>query len=97
LQGSVFLPYFSLLQLDQLASPSSQVESFVLGCSNSVLLQQKRMRTEVSVNLINGTIEYLDHSDFFEQLLYLTAADYQFISHVVEMVEKTWQEGGQHI
>jgi len=91
-KGSVFLPYFSLLQLGELTADG--VRSYTVGCSNAVLPQQRQIRPEVFVNVQEGTITFLGPQDALRRALYLSNADYEFISKIVEVVEPTWHPEG---
>jgi len=57
-KGSLFQPSFSLLQIDQLLVPN--LDSFVIGSSNRVLLQQKKLGTQIIVKIESGSVEIYD-------------------------------------
>ena len=87
--GSFFSPYTPLQHLDILASYSTK--SYVVGSTNSLLLQQKERYADLLVNLDEeNSITILSPS--LQQALRLSAADRRWIDGITQTVQDTWDE-----
>ncbi|RPA85896.1 hypothetical protein BJ508DRAFT_411528 [Ascobolus immersus RN42] len=87
-KGSLFGPYTPLQQLDILAD--ADTKSYVVGSTNSLLLQQRDRYSDILINLDEGTINITSTS--LKNALYLSAADRRWIDAVVNSVVDTWDE-----
>jgi hypothetical protein len=88
MQGSLFGPYTPLQQLDILADYGTK--SYIVGSTNSLLLQQKDRYSDILVNLDDITINITSPS--LRQALALSAADRRWIDWITSCVNETWDE-----
>jgi hypothetical protein len=87
-QGSLFGPYTPLQQLDILADYGTK--SYIVGSTNSLLLQQKDRYSDILINLDNTTINITSSS--LRAALTLSAADRRWIDFITQSVNDTWDE-----
>ncbi|KAH8698446.1 transport protein Avl9-domain-containing protein [Talaromyces proteolyticus] len=87
-KGSIFGPYTPLQQLDLLADHGTK--SYVVGSTNSLLLQQKDRYSDILINLDEGTVNVTSPS--LRTALALTAADRRWIDFLVQIINETWDE-----
>lgn len=87
-QGSLFGPYTPLQQLDLLADYGTK--SYIVGSTNSLLLQQKDRYSDILVNLDDITINITSPS--LRQALALSAADRRWIDWITSCVNETWDD-----
>ncbi|RMD40486.1 hypothetical protein DV735_g4640, partial [Chaetothyriales sp. CBS 134920] len=88
-KGSVFMPYAPLQHLDLLADYDTK--SYVVGSTNSLLLQQKEHYADLLVNLDDNSSISIQSSSL-RQALQLSAADRRWIDALTEKVVETWDE-----
>ncbi|RMZ77462.1 hypothetical protein DV738_g4355, partial [Chaetothyriales sp. CBS 135597] len=88
-KGSVFMPYAPLQHLDLLADYDTK--SYVVGSTNSLLLQQKEHYADLLVNLDDDNSISIQ-SPSLRQALQLSAADRRWIDALTEKVVETWDE-----
>lgn len=84
-QGSFFQPYCPLQQLEMLTAPS-----WVIGTTNSIFKQHRSTRADVVVDLVNGTLDFVNPS--LSQMVALTPADRRWMDTVISSVHSTWNE-----
>ncbi|KAJ5091552.1 hypothetical protein NUU61_006422 [Penicillium alfredii] len=87
-RGSMFGPYTPLQQLDLLADDGTK--SYVVGSTNSLLLQQKDRYSDILINLDEDTISISSPS--LRNALYLSTADRRWIDLLTQIVNETWDE-----
>lgn len=87
-KGSIFGPYTPLQQLDTLTDLGTK--SYVVGSTNSLLLQQKDRYCDVLVNLDEDAVSILSPS--IRSLLALSTADRRWIDFLAQAVNDTWDE-----
>ncbi|KAL1883430.1 hypothetical protein Plec18167_002434 [Paecilomyces lecythidis] len=87
-KGSMFGPYTPLQQLDLLADYGTK--SYVVGSTNSLLLQQKDRYSDVIINLDENTINISSPS--LRNALSLSAADRRWIDFLTQTINETWDE-----
>jgi hypothetical protein len=87
-QGSLFGPYTPLQQLDVLADFGTK--SYIVGSTNSLLLQQKDRYSDILINLDDDTINITSSS--LRQALTLTAADRRWIDFLTQEINDTWDD-----
>ncbi|KAJ9263831.1 hypothetical protein DTO027B5_8491 [Paecilomyces variotii] len=87
-KGSMFGPYTPLQQLDLLADHGTK--SYVVGSTNSLLLQQKDRYSDVIINLDEDTINISSPS--LRNALSLSAADRRWIDFLTQTINETWDE-----
>lgn len=87
-KGSIFGPYTPLQQLDLITD--LQTKSYVLGSTNSLLLQQRERYCDVLVNLDEDSVSIL--SPNLKAPLSLSVADRRWIDFVTTAVNDTWDE-----
>lgn len=87
-QGSLFGPYTPLQQLDILADFGTK--SYIVGSTNSLLLQQKDRYSDILINLDESTINISSPS--LRSALALTASDRRWIDYLTQEVNETWDE-----
>ncbi|KAL6807925.1 transport protein Avl9 domain-containing protein [Trichoderma sp. SZMC 28013] len=92
-KGSIFGPYTPLQQLDLLADVGTK--SYLVGSTNSLLLQQKDRYSDIIINLDDNTINITSPS--LRQALSLTAADRRWIDFLTQEVNDTWDESNPSI
>lgn len=86
--GACFGPYTPLQHLDILASYSTK--SYVVGSTNSLLLQSQSRYADVLVNLDDEPITISILSPSLKQALQLSAADRRWIDQLTQTVFDTW-------
>ncbi|BCS26056.1 putative Avl9 protein [Aspergillus puulaauensis] len=87
-KGSMFGPYTPLQQLDLLADDGTK--SYVVGSTNSLLLQQKDRYSDILINLDEDTINITSPS--LRTALTLSVADRRWIDAITQIVSDTWDE-----
>lgn len=87
-QGSLFGPYTPLQQLDILADFGTK--SYVVGSTNSLLLQQKDRYSDILINLDEGTINITSTS--LKAALQLSTPDRRWIDFITQNVNDTWDD-----
>ncbi|KAJ5618924.1 Late secretory pathway protein AVL9 [Penicillium lagena] len=87
-KGSMFGPYTPLQQLDLLADDGTK--SYVVGSTNSLLLQQKDRYSDILINLDEDTITI--PSIPLRTALALSVADRRWIDLLTQIVNETWDE-----
>ncbi|KAF2472944.1 LAlv9 family protein-like protein [Lindgomyces ingoldianus] len=86
--GSLFGPYTPLQQLDMLADHGTK--SYIVGSTNSLLLQQKDRYSDILINLDEHTIGITSPS--LRSALALSTPDRRFIDFLTQTVNDTWDE-----
>ncbi|KAI5779299.1 transport protein Avl9-domain-containing protein [Geopyxis carbonaria] len=87
-KGSLFGPYTPLQQLDVLADVGTK--SYMVGSTNSLLLQQKDRYSDILINLDEKTVNVTSSS--LRTALNLSAADRRWIDYLVQTVAESWDE-----
>jgi hypothetical protein len=87
-RGSLFGPYTPLQQLDVLADHDTK--SYVVGSTNSLLLDQKDRYSDIFINLDEGAITFQNQE--LRQALALTVPDRRWIDFLTQTVTDTWDE-----
>ncbi|KAK8128215.1 hypothetical protein PG984_009323 [Apiospora sp. TS-2023a] len=87
-KGSLLGPYTPLQQLDILADFGTK--SYIVGSTNSLLLQQKDRYSDILINLDDDTINITSTS--LRTALVLTASDRRWIDVITQEVNDTWDE-----
>ncbi|KAI9778989.1 MAG: late secretory pathway protein avl9 [Geoglossum umbratile] len=87
-KGSLFGPYTPLQQLDLLADYGTK--SYLVGSTNSLLLQQKDRYCDILINLDEGNITISSTS--LRAALALSVADRRWIDFLTQAVNDTWDE-----
>ncbi|KAL9025617.1 MAG: hypothetical protein Q9196_005591, partial [Gyalolechia fulgens] len=85
-KGSLFGPYTPLQQLDVLADHGTR--SYIVGSTNSLLLQQKDRYSDILINLDESSIAITSPS--LRSALALSAADRRWIDFLTQTVVSTW-------
>lgn len=85
-KGSLFGPYTPLQQLDVLADHGTR--SYIVGSTNSLLLQQKDRYSDILINLDESSISITSPS--LRAALTLSAADRRWIDFLTQTVTSTW-------
>ncbi len=85
-KGSLFGPYTPLQQLDVLADHGTR--SYIVGSTNSLLLQQKDRYSDILINLDESSINITSSS--LRTALTLSAADRRWIDFLTQTVTSTW-------
>jgi hypothetical protein len=85
-QGAFFGPYIPLQQLDLLADYGTK--SYIVGSTNSLLLQQKDKYSDILINLDDLTVNITSPS--LRSALLLSAADRRWIDFLTKTVTDTW-------
>jgi hypothetical protein len=88
IQGSLFGPYTPLQQLDILADYGTK--SYIVGSTNSLLLQQRDRYSDILINLDDSTIAITSPS--LRSALTLSSADRRWIDFITQSVNDTWDE-----
>ncbi|KAM7214335.1 late secretory pathway protein AVL9 [Rhypophila decipiens] len=88
-KGSLFGPYTPLQQLDILADFGTK--SYIVGSTNSLLLQQRDRYSDILINLDENTINITSTS--LKAALQLSVADRRWIDFITQNVNDTWDEG----
>lgn len=84
----MFGPYTPLQQLDILADYGTK--SYIVGSTNSLLLQQKDRYSDILINLDNSTINITSSS--LRAALALSVADRRWIDFITQSVNDTWDD-----
>jgi hypothetical protein len=84
----LFGPYTPLQQLDILADYGTK--SYVVGSTNSLLLQQKDRYSDILINLDEGTINITSPS--LKAALQLSTPDRRWIDFITQNVNDTWDD-----
>ncbi|RDA90154.1 hypothetical protein CP533_2197 [Ophiocordyceps camponoti-saundersi (nom. inval.)] len=87
-KGGFFGPYTPLQQLDILADFGTK--SYLVGSTNSLLLQQRDRYSDILINLDEDTVSITSPS--LRSALALTAADRRWIDFLTLEVNETWDE-----
>ncbi|OAL69755.1 hypothetical protein A7D00_5794 [Trichophyton violaceum] len=87
-KGSMFGPYTPLQQLDLLADYGTK--SYLVGSTNSLLLQQKDRYSDILINLDEDTVNISSPS--LRAALALSAADRRWIDFLTQTINDTWDE-----
>jgi hypothetical protein len=87
-QGSLFGPYTPLQQLDILADYGTK--SYIVGSTNSLLLQQKDRYSDILINLDETNINITSSS--LRAALALSVSDRRWIDFITQSVNDTWDE-----
>ncbi|KAF4980257.1 hypothetical protein FZEAL_3694 [Fusarium zealandicum] len=87
-KGSLFGPYTPLQQLDILADFGTK--SYIVGSTNSLLLQQKDRYSDILINLDEDSV--IVNSQSLRGALTLTAADRRWIDYLTHEINETWDE-----
>lgn len=84
----MFGPYTPLQQLDILADFGTK--SYIVGSTNSLLLQQKDRYSDILINLDDDSVNITSPS--LRTALALTAADRRWIDYLTQEINETWDE-----
>ncbi|KAM0373992.1 hypothetical protein ACHAO7_006141 [Fusarium culmorum] len=87
-KGSLFGPYTPLQQLDVLADFGTK--SYIVGSTNSLLLQQKDRYSDILINLDEESV--VINSQQLRTALTLTAADRRWIDYLTHEINETWDD-----
>ncbi|ROT40512.1 hypothetical protein SODALDRAFT_290802 [Sodiomyces alkalinus F11] len=87
-KGSLFGPYTPLQQLDILADFGTK--AYIVGSTNSLLLQQKDRYSDILINLDEKTVNISSSS--LRMALTLSAADRRWIDYLTQEVNETWDD-----
>ncbi|KAK0645487.1 transport protein Avl9-domain-containing protein [Cercophora newfieldiana] len=87
-KGSLFGPYTPLQQLDVLADFGTK--SYIVGSTNSLLLQQRDRYSDILINLDEDSINITSTS--LKAALQLSVADRRWIDFITQNVNDTWDE-----
>ncbi|CAK7232500.1 hypothetical protein SCUCBS95973_008280 [Sporothrix curviconia] len=87
-KGSLFGPYTPLQQLDVLADVGTK--SYVVGSTNSLLLQQRDRYSDILINLDDKTVSITSSS--LRTALQLSASDRRWIDFITQEVNDTWDD-----
>ncbi|KAI5866766.1 transporter Avl9 [Durotheca rogersii] len=87
-KGSLFGPYTPLQQLDILADFGTK--SYIVGSTNSLLLQQRDRYSDILINLDENTINITSTS--LRTALVLSHPDRRWIDFITQEVNDTWDE-----
>ncbi|KFZ17621.1 hypothetical protein V502_04527 [Pseudogymnoascus sp. VKM F-4520 (FW-2644)] len=87
-KGSLFGPYTPLQQLDTLADFGTK--SYIVGSTNSLLLQQRDRYSDILINLDEISINITSPS--LRTALNLSVADRRWIDFITQSVNDTWDD-----
>ncbi len=87
-KGSIFGPYTPLQQLDTLTDQGTK--SYMVGSTNTLLLQQKERYSDILVNLDDNSVTVISLA--LRGALTLTTADRRWIDFLTQAVNDTWDE-----
>lgn len=87
-RGSLFGPYTPLQQLDMLAD--ADTKSYIVGSTNSLLLQQKDRYSDILINLDDHTVNTTSSS--LRQASILSTPDRRWIDFLTQTVNDSWDE-----
>ena len=85
-KGAFFSPYAPLQHLDMLAS----AQTYVVGSTNALLLQQQSRYADIMVNLDTEPYSITIFSPSLKQASMLSAADRRWIDNLTQQVLDTW-------
>ncbi|SMR59271.1 unnamed protein product [Zymoseptoria tritici ST99CH_1E4] len=85
-KGSIFGPYTPLQQLDMITD--AETKSYVVGSTNSLLLQQKDRYCDLLVNLDEDSVTILNPT--LKSALSLSVADRRWVDFLTQAVVSTW-------
>ncbi|KAF2650824.1 LAlv9 family protein-like protein [Lophiostoma macrostomum CBS 122681] len=86
--GALFGPYTPLQQLDMLADHGTK--SYIVGSTNSLLLQQRDRYSDILINLDDHTVNITSSS--LRHALALSTPDRRWIDFLTQTVNDTWDE-----
>jgi len=86
--GSLFGPYTPLQQLDMLADHGTK--SYIVGSTNSLLLQQRDRYSDILINLDDHTVNVTSTS--LRNALILSTPDRRWIDFLTQTVYDSWDE-----
>jgi len=86
--GSLFGPYTPLQQLDMLADANTK--SYIVGSTNSLLLQQKDRYSDILINLDDHTVNITSTS--LRHASILSTPDRRWIDFLTQTVNDSWDE-----
>jgi hypothetical protein len=87
-RGAIFGPYTPLQQLDVLTDLGTN--SYVMGSTNSLLLQQKEKYCDILVNLDENSVTIISLA--LRGALALSTADRRWIDFLTQTVNETWDD-----
>ncbi|KAF1976468.1 hypothetical protein BU23DRAFT_551431 [Bimuria novae-zelandiae CBS 107.79] len=87
-KGSLFGPYTPLQQLDVLAD--QETKSYIVGSTNSLLLQQRDRYSDILINLDEHTVNVTSTS--LQQALVLSTPDRRWMDFLTQTINDTWDE-----
>ncbi|QLQ82388.1 hypothetical protein HG537_0H01500 [Torulaspora globosa] len=87
-KGGLFSPYTPLQQMDDIKSKHTQF--FVMGTSNSLLVEQKTELCHLFVDVDACTLEIIDKS--LHPILHLTSHDKRWIDSIHTLVSQSWNQ-----
>ncbi|KKA28906.1 hypothetical protein TD95_002499 [Thielaviopsis punctulata] len=87
-KGALFGPYTPLQQLDVLADVGTK--SYIVGSTNSLLLQQRDRYSDILINLDDNSINITSPS--LRSALNLTPADRRWMDFLIQSVNDTWDD-----
>ena len=87
-KGSIFGPYTPLQQLDMITDLNTK--SYMVGSTNSLLLQQKDRYCDVLVNLDENSVTIISLA--LRSSLALSTADRRWIDFLTQAVNDTWDD-----
>lgn len=87
-KGSLFGPYTPLQQLDILADQDTK--SYIVGSTNSLLLQQRDRYSDILINLDDHTVNITSSS--LRQASILSTPDRRWIDFLTQTINDTWDE-----
>ena len=87
-KGSIFGPYTPLQQLDMLTDMGTK--SYIVGSTNTLLLQQKDRYCDILINLDDDAVTVLSPS--LRSALALSVADRRWIDFLTQAVNDTWDD-----
>jgi hypothetical protein len=87
-RGAIFGPYTPLQQLDVLTDLGTN--SYVMGSTNSLLLQQKEKYCDILVNLDENSVMIISLA--LRGALALSTADRRWIDFLTQTVNETWDD-----
>jgi hypothetical protein len=87
-RGAIFGPYTPLQQLDVLTDLGTN--SYVMGSTNSLLLQQKEKYCDILINLDENSVTIISLA--LRGALALSTADRRWIDFLTQTVNETWDD-----
>lgn len=87
-RGGLFSPYTPLQQMDDIRSRHTQF--FMIGSSNSLLVEQKTELCHIFVDVDSSEVEIIDKS--LSPALQLSGNDKKWIDSIVNIVTQSWNE-----